>query len=230
MSARLFHLSDSYILAAMQNLSPEQLTTIANWLGTGSINIFGLPFAGKDTHGRELAKLFDGVILGGGDILRNSIIPEHVERAMHEGKLIPISDYIDIVLPYLSRDEFRDKPLVLSSVGRWFGEEKGVLEAAKMSSHPIKAVVYLKLKQEVSYERWKKSQDKSDRSARSDDAEHLLEVRFKEFREKTLPVIEAYRQLSLLIEVDGIPSKAEVSRKILEGLYDHAQREIASHA
>ena len=27
----------------------EKITVIKQWLGTGSINVFGLPFSGKDT-------------------------------------------------------------------------------------------------------------------------------------------------------------------------------------
>lgn len=212
----------------MQNEASSQLKTIASWLGTGSINIFGLPFAGKDTHGHELAKLFNGVILGGGDILRNSTIPDHVKQTMHEGKLIPTVDFIDIVVPYLSKPEFRHQPLILSSVGRWHGEEEGVLKAADQSSHPLKAVIFLKLKPEIAYERWKKSQEKSDRKRRNDDAENLLDVRFSEFEKKTIPVIETYRQLGLLIEVDGIPPKVEVSQMILDELYAHAQKDTAS--
>src|ERR1700741_1102728 len=97
----------------------QEIQTIKKWLGTGSINVFGLPFAGKDTHSQELAVQLDGKILGGGEILRNSIIPDHVRELIDEGHLAPTEDYIRIVLPYLSKEEFADKPLILSSVGRW---------------------------------------------------------------------------------------------------------------
>ena len=205
----------------------QEITIIKDWLGAGSINMFGLPFAGKDTHGEELALRLDGAFLSGGDILRNSIIPEDVRKTMDAGMLIPTEDYIKIVLPYLSRDVFSGKPLVLSSVGRWFGEQEGVLQAAKASNHELKAVIYLHVDQSVALERWRIAQEHLTRGERADDAEHLLEVRFEEFNEKTLPVINYYRDQGLLIEIDGAPSVSRVSQNIIEALVEFSQRSSA---
>lgn len=206
----------------MSAYDSRDLATVKDWLGTGSINIFGLPFAGKDTHGSELAQLFGGIVLSGGDILRNSVIPPYVKEAMDAGGLVPTENYVEIVLPYLSKIEFKDHPLILSSVGRWRGEEEGVIEAAEESGHPLRAVIYLDVDAQVIWQRWHLSQKKGDRSGRADDAEHLLEVRFEEFRAKTLPVIDAYRQKGLLIQVDGIPPVEQVSSTILDELLARA--------
>ncbi|HET7630073.1 MAG TPA: nucleoside monophosphate kinase [Candidatus Saccharimonadales bacterium] len=199
-------------------MTKDQLKTIADWLGAGSINLFGLPFAGKDTHGTILAETFNASLLGGGDILRNSIIPDEAKAVMHAGGLIPTDDYLRIVLPYLSRQEFADKPLILSSVGRWSGEEDGVIAATEASRHPIKAVVYLQLNEDTVKQRYQVSQSKGDRAERADDAEHLLDTRIAEFNEKTLPVIEAYRQKGLLIEVNSEANEDEVTDSIFARL------------
>ena len=50
----------------MKDLTTTDIEIITQWLGTGAINIFGLPFAGKDTHGHRLAELFGASIMGGG--------------------------------------------------------------------------------------------------------------------------------------------------------------------
>ncbi|HJP80915.1 MAG TPA: nucleoside monophosphate kinase [Candidatus Saccharimonadales bacterium] len=197
----------------------EHITVIKNWLKTGSINIFGLPFAGKDTHGETLSALLDAPLLGGGEILRGSIIPPEIKAELDAGHLIPTADYLRIVTPYLSRKEFEGKPLILSSVGRWAGEEEGVLAATRASGHPTKAVVYLHAGEEVVFRRWKKSQEKGDRAGRADDVEDVLETRIQEFNEKTLPVIEVYRQKKLLIEVNSDAEKIEVLENILARLY-----------
>jgi adenylate kinase len=196
----------------------QEIDTIKGWLGTGSINIFGLPFAGKDTHAQELALRLDATVLGGGDILRNSVIPDHVKKTIDAGGLAPTDDYVRIVLPYLSRAEFAGKPLILSSVGRWRGEEPGVIAAAKASNHELKAVIFLHINHDTVLDRWQHSVRHQTRGAREDDAEHILEKRFAEFEAKTLPVIEYYRGLGLLIEVDGTPPVANVSQTILDEL------------
>jgi adenylate kinase len=197
----------------------EHITVIKNWLKTGSINIFGLPFAGKDTHGETLSALLDAPLLGGGEILRGSVIPPAIKAELDAGHLIPTADYLRIVTPYLSREAFKGKPLILSSVGRWSGEEEGVLAATEASGHPTKAVIYLHAGEEVVFRRWKKSQEKGDRAGRADDVEHVLETRIQEFNEKTLPVIEVYRQKKLLIEVNSDAEKTEVLENILARLY-----------
>ena len=200
----------------------QKLAAIRTWLGTGSINIFGRPFAGKDTHGRELVTLFGGVLLGGGDILRNSIVPEHVKKLMHAGKLAPTEDYIKIVLPYLSRDEFSGKPLILSSVGRWHGEEEGVVQATEDAGHPIKAVLYLDISEEAVLQRWRKKAHVDERGERHDDTEEALLTRLEEYREKTLPVIDVYQKKGLLIDIDSTLEKKVVLDMIINELYKRA--------
>jgi adenylate kinase len=138
---------------------------------------------------------------------------------MDSGGLIPTEDYIRIVLPYLSKPEFKGRPLILSSVGRWIGEEKGVMEATAGSGHPTKAVIYLHLSEAIVLERWRVSQEINDREGRADDHSHALEYRLEEFRNKTLPVIEEYRKMNLLIEVNSEASKQEVLENILARLY-----------
>ena len=202
----------------MKTVSSTDIETIKQWLGTGAINIFGLPFAGKDTHGHKLAKLFNASIMGGGDILRNSVIPPHVREIIDSGKLAPTDDYVRIVLPYLSRDEFAGRPLILSSVGRWHGEEPGVIAAAAAANHPIKAALFLSVSETTAHKRFLESREDEARGVRADDAEHILKTRFTEFSEKTLPVVEFYREKEILIEVDGNPPKEDVHQTILRGL------------
>ena len=48
----------------------EKVAKTREWLGTGSINVFGLPFSGKDTVGLRLAELLGAKFLSSGLILR----------------------------------------------------------------------------------------------------------------------------------------------------------------
>ncbi len=202
----------------------NKIAAIKKWLGNGSINIFGRPFAGKDTQGRILANKLNGVLLGGGEILRSSIIPDRVKRLMHEGKLVPSADYTNIVLPYLAHDDFKKQPLILSSVGRWRGEEVGVIAATQQSGHEIKAVIYINLDENTVRERWGMAHLISDRGERSDDTEELLATRLDEFQQKTKPVIEKYRSMNLVIEVDGNLEHEKVHQQIIDSLYKLATR------
>lgn len=195
---------------------------IRNWLGTGSINIFGRPFAGKDTQGRIIAEALGGVLLGGGDILRNSEIPPHVDAALKKGHLAPTDDYVNIVLPYLKREEFAGHPLILSSVGRWIGEEQGVIKALEEAGHQLKAVIYLDLPEDIVLKRWQALEHHDNRGGRYDDTEEILEKRLNEYREKTLPVLDEYEKLGLLIKIDGHQLPDKVSQDIIDELSKRA--------
>jgi adenylate kinase len=196
----------------------ENTPHIKEWLGSGSINFFGLPFAGKDSQARRLADRLKGVVLSSGDILRNSVIPPETKAIMAAGGIAPSKDFVNIVLPYLKKPEFSGHPLMLSSVGRWHGEEEGVIGALDESQHPLKAVVYLKLDAKIAIERLNLEENVLERGIREDDGKEKFLTRIEEFNQKTMPVIEYYRDSGLLIEVDASLPKDEVERVILEQL------------
>lgn len=204
----------------------EHLDKIKRWLGAGAINIFGLPFAGKDTHGRELAHLLDASLLGSGDILRKSDLPPDIKAINDSGVLPPSDVFLKFFTPHLSKKEFAGKPMILSSVGRWIGEETGILQASNDAGHPIKAVVYLRLAEDLVHQRWEASRQTGDRGERADDDLHKLEIRIDEFNKKTLPVIEEYRKMGMLIEVNSDADRHEVLENILARLFVVATRDI----
>ena len=108
----------------------EKINLIKRWLGTGSINIFGMPFSGKDTVGVRLAQDLNGRFLSSGLIMRAAEENDKdLLREMNQGLLASTDKFRDIVLPYFKIAELRDFPLILSSVGRWEGEEYDVIAA-----------------------------------------------------------------------------------------------------
>jgi len=201
--------------------SAAKQRSIAEWLGTGSINIFGLPFSGKDTQAIRLAQLFRGQMLSGGDILRGSKRTKLVAH-ISTGNLAPTDEYLEVVLPFLSQEIFAGKPLILSSVGRWHGEEDGVLKATAESGHPVRAVIFLNMDQEHIHHRFHDKEAMMHRGDREDDDLEVLETRLKEFHDKTQPVINFYRGQDMLIEVDGNLSREEVTTQIINKLYAFA--------
>ncbi|MBA3758824.1 nucleoside monophosphate kinase [Candidatus Saccharibacteria bacterium] len=208
----------------MDTQSDEAVEHIKDWLGCGSINIFGLPFAGKDTHGRELAELLGAQLIGGGEIIRSKITPQHMKDHIAEGKLTPTDEYLALMLPYFEQERLKDLPLVLSSVGRWFGEQTHVMNAAQASGHPLKAVLFLDITVTELYKRWEASLKIQDRGKRHDDAEHILETRIEEFQTKTLPVIDYYRNEGLLIPISSEGTQAETLTTILNELGTYSKK------
>lgn len=196
----------------------EKVARIKEWLGSGSINIFGLPMSGKDTVGTRLAKLIGGEFLSSGDIIRDFENKQN-DHMSDNGQLIPTNKFYDIVLPHFYIEELVDKPLVLSSIGRWEGEEDEVMKHTKESGHEIKAVVYLKLSEEDVRTRWQAAKELGDRGMRGDDADpKVFETRIEEFHEKTMPVLKHYNDLNLLFEIDASGTRDEVFNSVIDAL------------
>jgi adenylate kinase len=198
----------------------EKIEIISNWLGTGAIDIFGRPFAGKDFQGRQLIAYFGGKMVSSGEILRGS----KAEMTTREGRLTPTKDFFEIVLPYLSRPELSDGPLFLSSIGRWHGEEQKVMSALDKSGHPLKAVIYLDISVNESHTRWLAREINNDRPDRIDDTESTLNTRFAEFQQKTIPVLDYYRSLLLLAEIDGKGPRDDITNLIVDALFELANK------
>jgi adenylate kinase len=204
----------------------EKIKIIKSWLGAGSINIFGAPYAGKDTHGHRLAAALDAPVIGGGDILRQEHMPPHIKELHRTGKLFPQEIYLELVLPYLSQEKFDGKPLILSSIGRWHGEEIPVLKAASTAGHTVKAALYLNVNEEIIWQRWEHSDSRQARGPRDDDTKEAMRVRIKEFRDKTIPVINFYRERKLLIEIDSNQDKDMVTNSILDALIEFSRNNL----
>ena len=202
-----------------QNLI-DKLAMIKSWLGTGSLNVFGLPMSGKDTVGERLAKDLDAKFLSSGIIIR-AFEAEQNQNMTGSGQLIPTNTFYDIILPYFSREEMKDDSLILSSVGRWAGEEDKIMEAAKNGGHEVKAVVLLDLTEADVKNRFEAAKELNDRGGRADDASiEIFETRIREFNKKTVPVLNHYDELKLLIRVPADGSRDEVYLSVIDKLVE----------
>lgn len=222
----------------------EKITALREWLGTGAINLFGLPMSGKDTQGVRLAEVLGARLLSSGAIIRE-MERESGATLTADGSLAPTATFYKWVLPYFERRELWHVPLVLSSIGRWHGEEQQVINVAEGAGHPLRAVVYLEISEEEAVRRWQAAFQAGAREGvpggagvlggvdafggasgavaevRADDASlEIFQRRMAEFREKTLPVISEYRDLGLLVTVDGVGSREEVFERMITGLVE----------
>ena len=204
-------------------MEPE-IQTIKNWLATGSVNIFGLPYSGKDTVGIRLAEILGGLYLSSGLILRE-VEKENLEvrKTLSAGLFAPQDQFFNIVLPYFSRADLADHPLILGGVGRWVGEENATMEAAAAGGHAIKAALLLNVSEADIRSRWDQARIIQDRGERSDDKElKILDTRISEFQTKEIPVIMHYKNFGLLIPINADQSKDKVFAEVVKKLAQFA--------
>ncbi len=202
----------------------QKISYIKQWLGTGSVNVFGLPMSGKDTVGVRLAETIGGKFLSSGLIIRanEELTRQHFTE---KGDLAPTDVFMDWVLPYFDKPELADFPLVLSSIGRWSGEEDAVMERAEKAGHPIKAAVILNVSEADVMARWQAVATLKDRGTRYDDSDPaIFQNRINEFRTKTAPVLLHYRALGLLVEVEADAERDQVFANLVNQLYEFATK------
>ena len=200
----------------------EKIQKIKEWLGTGSINIFGLPMSGKDTQGVKLAEMLGAKFLSSGMIIR-AMETETRQKLSDKGNLIPTNIFYEWVLPYFERRDLFNYALILSSIGRWSGEEDQVMSVAAGAGHEIKAAIILNISEADVENRFNEAKALNDRGEREDDKDlEIFHNRLKEFREKTLPVLQHYNTLGLLIEVNGDQTREAVFNEIIDKLYNKA--------
>lgn len=200
-------------------MEDDKIKAIKSWLGTGSINIFGLPMSGKDTQGIKLAETLGAKFLSSGMIIR-AMEEQTKNHYTDHGALIPTNVFYEWVLPYFERPDLFNYPLILSSIGRWHGEEDQVMSVAAGAGHEIKAVIILNVSEADVEKRFEAAKTLNDRGDRPDDKDlETFKTRLKEFREKTAPVLQHYNSLGLLIEVNGDQSREQVFNEIVEKLY-----------
>lgn len=205
----------------------DKIAKIKEWLGTGSINIFGLPMSGKDTQGIKLAESLDAKFLSSGMIIR-AMEQETKTNYSEKGALIPTNVFYEWVLPYFERRDLFNYPLVLSSIGRWQGEEDQVMSVAAGAGHEIKAVILLNISEADVEQRFEAAKTLNDRGSRADDKDlAIFKTRLQEFREKTMPVLQHYNSLGLLIDVKGDQTREAVFNEIVEKLYQKASQSRA---
>ena len=175
--------------------------------------------SGKDTQGVRLAEALNGKFLSSGAIVR-ALEKENRKDYSKKGALIPTDVFYEWVLPFLERQDLQNYPLILSSVGRWVGEEDQVMSVAANAGHNLKAVILLNISEVDVEERFSTAKILNDRGERSDDKDlEIFKTRIKEFNEKTLPVLQHYKSLGLLIEVNGDQNRDAVFNEIVEKLY-----------
>lgn len=197
----------------------DKIEAIKQWLGTGSINIFGLPMSGKDTQGIKLAEALGAKFLSSGIVIR-AMEAKTRKNYTKTGDLIPTNIFYEWVLPFFERPDLFKYPLILSSIGRWQGEEDQVMSVAAGSGHDIKAAIILNISEADVEERFKAAEVLQDRGERQDDKDlNIFRNRLHEFRTKTLPVLQHYKTLGLLIEVNGDQSREAVFNEIIDKLY-----------
>jgi adenylate kinase len=180
------------------------------------IVLLGPPGAGKGTQAALLAEQLGVPAISTGDMLRQAVaegsaLGQKVKAIMASGALVDDATMAEVVQDRLSKADARDGYL-LDGYPRTLPQAETLAGILREAGQDLDAVLSVEVPEEELVRR------AVARQRGDDDREEVVRERQRVYREKTEPLIEYYRQRSLLRAIDGDRPVEEVTRQMLDAL------------
>jgi len=181
--------------------------------------IVGPPGAGKGTQAERIAVRYDIPTISTGDIFRFNIKNE-TELGLQVKAIVDAGDYVpDSLTNSLVTDRLNEADaaggFLLDGYPRTTDQVKYLDELLSSHGHQLDAVVRLVADQDEIVRRLRK---RALDQGRVDDSEEAIRHRQEVYLRETEPLIAAYSDRGLLLEVDGLGSMDEVTDRVFSAL------------
>ena len=158
----------------------------------------GAPGAGKGTQATILSETTSYLHLSTGELLRkeiemNTFLGRQVKDIMNQGELVSDELVLEIVRNNLDKD---NNGWILDGYPRNLSQANSLNEVLIQINQPLEAVFYLDIPEEVLIKRLLLR-------GRKDDTEDTIRTRVKIYKKITEPLIEYFKDLSLLEYIDA---------------------------
>jgi adenylate kinase len=181
---------------------------------TPCVIFVGPPGCGKGTQAEILCEKTGMKHVSTGDILRQSD-DEEVKDLMKTGKLLP-DDLVSKELEKFIKKNKKSEGFIFDGYPRNL-KQKSLLDKI-MSDNNLDTIntFFLNVDEDILKERIK---ERGKTSGRSDDKDpEVFNVRMKEYKDQTLPMIKAMKKLGNFLEISGEKELEEVTEIIFDNL------------
>jgi adenylate kinase len=187
--------------------------------GDARFLIVGPPGAGKGTQASRISESFGIPTISTGDMFRSNIA-QNTQLGQQVKAILDAGDYVpDSLTNALVEDRLReadcDGGFLLDGYPRTTAQVRYLDELLAADGHSLDAVVQLVADQDEIVRRLRK---RALEQGRTDDTEEAIRHRQEVYRRETEPLVAAYRDRELLIEVDGLGEIDDVTSRIFAAL------------
>lgn len=192
-----------------------------------NIALFGPPGAGKGTQSQFLIEKYNLFYISTGDLLRKEI-KEQTRLGLEAQSIIASGGLVsDEIIVQIIENTITENP---DANGFLFdGFPRTYIQAYILSGLMIKLntnlnkLISLNVPEEESVQRLL---ERGKSSGRSDDNEKVIRTRLREYHDKTLPVMQFYKDRGIFTEVDGLKSIEEVQKDISEIVDEELSKQL----
>jgi adenylate kinase len=181
--------------------------------------LLGPPGAGKGTQAKLLVERLDVPQVSTGDMLRAAVasgseVGKRAQGYMDRGELVPDEVVIGVAEERLAQPD-AEKGFILDGFPRTAAQAEALDRLLERRGMPLERCVCMVVAEDELVQRLLK---RAEIEGRSDDDEETVRNRMRVYREQTAPLIDHYRGLGVLREVDGVGSVEDIASRIERAL------------
>ena len=206
-----------------------------------NVILFGPPGAGKGTQADNIARVFNLHKVSTGDLLRDEIknkteLGKKIKSIVDKGLFVPDVVINNLIINHLSDKKFHNR-LIFDGYPRNLNQAKNLDLLIKKHDQKISYVFSLNVDKELLIKRilgrqtctncgsifneyFRPSTNKNHTCGtkflvkRSEDNEKTILYRFQAYLDKTLPILDFYKKLNLLHQINGRPEIDQIFKEI----------------
>jgi len=176
--------------------------------------ILGAPGSGKGTLSKEMVSKYGFNHISTGDLIRKSDDPE-IKKIIDGGNFLPDDMMIKMLRKELKKMN-AESNIILDGFPRTIKQAKRLDSVLGRMGLGLNHALFLDLPDDIAKERIKGRAKEEDR--KDDASDEVVEKRFKEYHEKTFPLLDFYSKSRKLIKIDANKGKESVLKSVSKRL------------
>ena len=176
--------------------------------------ILGAPGSGKGTLSKVLQDDYGIYHISTGDLIRKSD-DEELKKIIEGGNLVPDSMMVKMLTKELEKIDVT-KGIIFDGFPRTIKQAKKLDSILGKMGLGLNHAIFLDLDEETAKERIRERAKKEDR--KDDTSDDIIENRFKEYHDKTFPLLDFYKRSRKLLKIDAEGGKDKVLSAVVDKL------------